>query len=42
MEAVMLIEQLGWHPRTGFEDLVKLMVDADLEEVAAAKPRLRV
>ena len=35
-------EQLGWRPRTGFEDLVKLMVDADLEELAAAKPRLRV
>ena len=23
--------QLGWHPKTRFEDLAKLMVDADIE-----------
>jgi GDPmannose 4,6-dehydratase len=27
--------KLGWEPRTGFEDLVRLMVDADLELVGA-------
>jgi GDPmannose 4,6-dehydratase len=41
-DAARAREQLGWRPRTGFEDLVKLMVDADLEELAAAKTRLRV
>ena len=25
-------EKLGWEPKTGFEDLVKLMVDADMKE----------
>jgi GDPmannose 4,6-dehydratase len=24
-------KELGWEPKTSFEDLVKLMVDADLE-----------
>ena len=27
--------ELGWKPRVGFEDLVKLMVDADLEAIGA-------
>jgi len=27
-------KQLGWEPKTSFEDLVKLMVDADIEELA--------
>lgn len=26
-------EKLGWEPKTGFEDLVKLMVDADMKEL---------
>ena len=32
-------EQLGWEPRTSFEDLVKLMVDADLELLASGVPQ---
>jgi GDPmannose 4,6-dehydratase len=24
-------KELGWEPKTNFEDLIKLMVDADLE-----------
>lgn len=28
-------EKLGWKPRTSFDDLVKMMVEADLEEVRA-------
>jgi GDPmannose 4,6-dehydratase len=28
-------EQLGWKPTVSFEELVKMMVDADLEKVAA-------
>ena len=35
-------EKLGWEPRTGFHDLVKLMVDADLDALADHKPRVRV
>ena len=27
-------EQLGWEPRTSFEELIRLMVDADLELLA--------
>jgi len=30
---------LGWEPRTTFEELVRLMVDADLELLAEAPPR---
>jgi GDPmannose 4,6-dehydratase len=30
--------QLGWQPTTGFEQLVRLMVDADLELLAQGKP----
>ena len=30
-------EQLGWTPRTSFRELVELMVDADLERVAATR-----
>jgi GDPmannose 4,6-dehydratase len=29
-------EQLGWEPRTSFRELVEMMVDADLERLAAA------
>jgi GDPmannose 4,6-dehydratase len=32
-------EQLGWEPRTSFEDMVKLMVDADLELLARGVPQ---
>ena len=32
-------EKLGWQPRTSFEELVRLMVDADLELLAAGVPQ---
>jgi GDPmannose 4,6-dehydratase len=32
-------EQLGWEPNTTFEDLTRLMVDADLELLAAGTPQ---
>ena len=32
-------EQLGWEPRTSFEELVRLMVDADLELLASGIPQ---
>jgi GDPmannose 4,6-dehydratase len=32
-------EKLGWEPRTSFEDMVKLMVDADLELLARGVPQ---
>jgi GDPmannose 4,6-dehydratase len=32
-------EKLGWEPRTSFEDLVRLMVDADLELLARGVPQ---
>lgn len=31
-------EELGWEPRTGFEELVRLMVDADLEGLRSGIP----
>jgi GDPmannose 4,6-dehydratase len=31
-------EKLGWAPKTGFEELVKLMVDADLAHLRAGAP----
>jgi len=34
-------EKLGWAPKTGFEELVDLMVDADLERLQAAGPVAR-
>jgi GDP-D-mannose dehydratase len=30
--------QLGWRPTVGFEQLVAMMVDADLADVATMKP----
>jgi GDPmannose 4,6-dehydratase len=30
--------ELGWEPRTSFEELVRLMVDADLERLEAGAP----
>ena len=32
-------ERLGWQPRTSFEELVRLMVDADLELLASGVPQ---
>ena len=32
-------EKLGWQPRTSFEELVRLMVDADLELLASGVPQ---
>jgi GDPmannose 4,6-dehydratase len=32
-------QQLGWEPRTSFEELVRLMVDADLELLASGVPQ---
>jgi GDPmannose 4,6-dehydratase len=32
-------EKLGWVPRTSFEDMVRLMVDADLELLASGVPQ---
>jgi GDPmannose 4,6-dehydratase len=32
-------EQLGWEPRTSFEELVRLMVDADLELLERGVPQ---
>jgi GDPmannose 4,6-dehydratase len=31
-------EKLGWEPRTSFEELVNLMVDADLERLEGGAP----
>ena len=33
--------KLGWEPQTSFEDLVKLMVDSDLELLASGAPQLQ-
>jgi GDPmannose 4,6-dehydratase len=38
-DATKARERLGWTPRTSFEELVRLMVDADLELLAAAAPQ---
>jgi GDPmannose 4,6-dehydratase len=32
-------EQLGWEPRTSFEEMVRLMVDADLELLRSGVPQ---
>ena len=32
-------EKLGWEPRTSFEEMVRLMVDADLELLASGVPQ---
>jgi GDPmannose 4,6-dehydratase len=31
-------EQLGWEPRTSFDELIRLMVDADLELLSSGTP----
>ena len=38
-DATKAREKLGWEPRTSFEELVKLMVDADLELLASGVPQ---
>jgi GDPmannose 4,6-dehydratase len=38
-DATKAREKLGWEPRTSFEDLVKLMVDSDLELLASGVPQ---
>ncbi len=40
-DATKARRQLGWQPRVTFEDLVAMMVDADLERVAAERRLLR-
>jgi GDPmannose 4,6-dehydratase len=32
-------EKLGWEPRTSFEELVRLMVDSDIELLASGVPQ---
>ena len=32
-------EKLGWEPRTSFEEMVRLMVDSDLELLASGVPQ---
>jgi GDPmannose 4,6-dehydratase len=32
-------EKLGWEPRTSFEEMIRLMVDADVELLAAGVPQ---
>ncbi len=34
-------ERLGWRPRVSFEELVTMMVDADLADLGGAEPRAR-
>ena len=38
-DATKAREKLGWVPRTSFEELVRLMVDADLELLASGAPQ---
>jgi len=38
-DAAKAREKLGWEPRTSFEELVHLMVDADLELLAGGAPQ---
>jgi len=38
-DASRVRERLGWRPRTSFEELVRLMVDADLELLASGAPQ---
>ena len=35
-------EKLGWQPRVDFEELVTMMVDADLAELGGAQPRATI
>jgi GDPmannose 4,6-dehydratase len=38
-DATKARELLGWEPRTGFEDMIRLMVDSDLELLRAGAPQ---
>ena len=38
-DATKAREKLGWEPRTSFEEMVRLMVDSDLELLASGVPR---
>jgi GDPmannose 4,6-dehydratase len=38
-DATKARKQLGWAPRTSFEDMVRMMVDSDLELLASGAPR---
>ena len=38
-DAAKAREQLGWVPHTSFEEMVRLMVDSDLEMLAAGVPQ---
>jgi GDPmannose 4,6-dehydratase len=38
-DAAKAREQLGWQPRVSFRELVELMVDADVDRLAAARAR---
>jgi GDPmannose 4,6-dehydratase len=38
-DATKAREELGWQPRVSFRELVELMVDADVERLAAARAR---
>jgi GDPmannose 4,6-dehydratase len=38
-DATKAREQLGWEPRTSFEEMVRMMVDSDLELLASGAPR---
>ncbi|MEX1141148.1 MAG: GDP-mannose 4,6-dehydratase [Thermoleophilaceae bacterium] len=35
-------EKLGWRPRVSFDELVRMMVDSDLELLAASTPKARL
>jgi GDPmannose 4,6-dehydratase len=37
-DAAKARRELGWEPKVGFEELVRMMVDADLEAVGATTP----
>jgi GDPmannose 4,6-dehydratase len=38
-DATKARQKLGWEPRTSFEDMVRMMVDADLELLESGAPR---
>ena len=38
-DATKAREKLGWEPRTSFEEMIRLMVDSDLELLASGAPR---
>ena len=38
-DATKAREKLGWVPRTSFEEMIRLMVDSDLELLARGVPQ---